>query len=294
MKTHFSTRSLRSCARLAALAVMEITLAASGFSPSTQAQTSTAQAPLNPSPPPQAVAAGYTRLAFDEEFTSTNGIDMNDTGEPGFNFYRRRPFGSVEPANFISVSKGVLTLTSSRSSNLGLVSICRKGRGWTGFAATNGAYFEASVSFDPAVRASGWPSFWTMAAEHLYGGVNSNYLEIDFFEYDTLPFKAGGTNTYGGAIHVWTGRTETNNQAHDRFLVKVPESTDWKNSFNTVGTLWVPGAGIDYYFNNTLTTDTNSYREFPRFLIGDSDHMPVILGSDGWPMKVDWVRVWQK
>jgi len=237
-------------------------------------------------------------MVFDEEFSSTNDIDMNNTGKPGFNFYRRLPFGfPVEPAGSMSVSNGVLTLTS-RVANMGLVSICRSGTGWTGFAASGGAYFEASISFDPAVGAaigssSSWPSFWSMAAEHLYGGLDTNFLELDFFEYDTI-WK--GANTYGGAIHAWADSQTraTNNQAHNHFIITVPSGTDWKNSFNTVGTLWVPGTGINYYFNNTLTTDTNPYSQYPQFEPGDRQHMPVIIGSDGWPMKVDWVRVWQK
>jgi hypothetical protein len=276
--------------RAAALAVLAFVPLVGPLSFSASAQTISAPAP------PQAVAAGYTRLAFDEEFSSTNGIDMNNTGRPGFNFYRRLPFGLVEPASDINVSNGVLTLTSKRKTyNLGLISIRKSGSGWDGFAATGGAYFEASISFDPAVNAEGWPSFWSMAAEHLYGGRRTNFLEIDFFEYDTHHFGEAA-NTYGGAIHAWAtgGIQSTNNQAHKRFLVTVPPEADWKNSFNTFGTLWVPGAGINYYFNNTLTTDTNPYSVFPEFRLVDSEHMPVIIGSDEWPMKVDWVRVWQK
>lgn len=306
IKTPSSIRRPRSGAQLAALAIIELVLAVSGFSPCTNAQTSTAPLPTNagfgrlskPTPPPQAVAAGYNRLVFDEEFSSTDGIDTNNTGKPGFNFYRRLPFGyPAERASSMSVSNGVLTLTT-RVSNMGLVSICKSGSGWTGFTATGGAYFEASISFDPTLGASRrpssrWPSFWSMAAEHLYGGINTNFLEIDFFEYDT---SRAGANTYGGAIHAWAdSRTEaTNNQADERFIIAVPPSTDWKNSFNTFGTLWVPGAGINYYFNDKLTTDTNLYSQYPEFEPGDRQHMPLILGSDGWPMKVDWVRVWQK
>ncbi len=249
-----------------------------------------------PAPPPQAVAAGYNRLAFDEEFSSFNGIDMSNTGKPGYNFYRRLPFGRVEPTNDLSISNGVLTINSQRHSyNLGLISICKNGSGWNGFTASGGAYFEASIRFDPTVSAHGWPSFWTMAAEHFYGGQNTNFLEIDFFEYDTLQYGQP-QNTYGGAIHLWaTSKVQsTNNQAHNRFLITAPPDTDWKNSFNTVGTLWAPGSHIDYYFNNTLTTDTNPYSLYPQLQPMDNQHMPVIIGSDGWPMKVDWVRVWQK
>ncbi len=245
-----------------------------------------------PTPPPAAVAAGYTKLSFDEEFTSAAGIDVNDTGAPGFNFYRRLPFGyPTLPASNFSVADSVLTISSQTGPNMGLVSICGDGAGgWHGFAPTGGAYFEFSVSFDPNAGGAGWPSVWSMAAEHLYGNA-SEFIEVDFFEYDTKPYD-GNVFGFGGAIHQWVngGIAYTNNN----FVVNVPHTTDWKNTFNTIGTLWVPGSGIDVYFNDAVTTDRNSYADNPLFKVADGQHWPVIIGSDGWTMRVDWVRVWTK
>jgi hypothetical protein len=42
--------------------------------------------------PPQAVAAGYTKLTFDEEFSSYSGIDVGNTMQAGYNFYSIQPF----------------------------------------------------------------------------------------------------------------------------------------------------------------------------------------------------------
>jgi hypothetical protein len=70
---------------------------------------------------------------------------------------------------------------------MGLVSIVDNGSGrWRGFAASNGAYIEIAIRFNPNIQAVGWPSVWTMAAEHLYGSAKE-LIEVDIFEYDTRP-----------------------------------------------------------------------------------------------------------
>jgi hypothetical protein len=248
-------------------------------------------------PPPPAAAAGYTRLAFDEEFNDTSSIDMNDTRSDGFKWYRYRPFGyGTQSLSGIQVANGILTV-NSKTSNMAILTVTTNGSGgWKGFTATRGAYFEASISFDPNVRgASGWPSFWSMAAEHLWGGDNDGYIETDFMEYDTWPW--GLDNAYGGGIRWWGVHPNDlmNNFStfHDNnHIVHVPDGTDWKQ-FHTFGTLWLPGQTIDFYFDNVRKM-TNPYSTYYLFQGADSQHWPVILGSDNWPMRVDWVRVWQK
>lgn len=246
-----------------------------------------------PVPPPQAIAAGFTELAFSDEFLTADGIDINNTGQPGFNWYFARPFKyPPSPANNVSVADGVLTIDTDGHSNMGMLSIRKAGAGWDGFAVTGGAYFEASIAFDPDVQSihpRGWPSFWTMGAGHLYG-TESPFIEVDFFEYDT---PSAGKNTYGAAIHDWImAPTATKRNSNKSNFVARAGDVDW-TKFNTVGGLVKPGEGIDFYFNNALTL-TNPYSKYPWMAYADTEQLPVILGSDGWPMKVDWVRVWTR
>lgn len=253
---------------------------------------------VGPVPPPQAVAAGFTRLAFSDEFDSSAGIDLKNTAEPGFNWYLARPFEyPPTAANALSVANGVMTIDSDGHSNMGLLSIRPTGAGWAGFAVSGGAYFEASIAFDPDVRTvhpRGWPSFWTMDADHLYGPA-SPFIEVDFFEYDT---RWKGRDTYGAAIHDWAmipGDPKPTHQQRSwnssNWIARAP-GVDW-TAFNTVGALINPGVGIDFYFNNKLKL-TNPYSTFPWMAYADTQKLPVILGSDGWPMRVDWVRVWTR
>ncbi|RYE04817.1 MAG: hypothetical protein EOP51_35015, partial [Sphingobacteriales bacterium] len=255
---------------------------------------------IDADPPPQAVAAGYTYLAFRDEFNSDEGIDMNNTGNPGYNFYRRRPFGyPVLDRDRLSVSNGMLILNSQTPGpNLGIVSIARQNGqtdGWTGFTARDGAYFEARISFDgkpsgtglPAGQSVGWPSFWSMAAEHLYGNAKE-WIECDFFEMFFLLHSP----YYGGVLHKWVlpNKDVANNESN--MLVEAGV-VNW-SEFKTMGTLWTtgPGSTVDFYYNDQLKTVnplTGSPWEF-----GNEQSWPVILGSDNWPMRVDFVRVWTK
>lgn len=246
-----------------------------------------------PVPPPQAIAAGFTELAFSDEFLTADGIDINNTGQPGFNWYFARPFKyPPSPANSVSVADGVLTIDTDGHSNMGMLSIRKAGAGWDGFAVTGGAYFEASIAFDPDVQSihpRGWPSFWTMGAGHLYG-TESPFVEVDFFEYDT---PSAGKDTYGAAIHDWImAPTATKRNSNKSSFVARAPGVDW-TKFNTVGGLVKPDEGIDFYFNNALIL-TNPYSKYPWMGYADTEQLPVILGSDGWPMKVDWVRVWTR
>jgi hypothetical protein len=117
-------------------------------------------------------------------------------------------------------------------------------------------------------------------------------MECDFIEYIVVQ---GIKTRYIGALHWWvdiTSRPRVQNHNNGNWFIETGDA-DWKNKFHTVGTLWVPGKTIDYYYDDKLST-ANPYTTYPFLSGGDNQHWPVILGSDGWPMKVDCVRVWAK
>jgi hypothetical protein len=254
-------------------------------------------------PPPQAVSAGYTRLAFDEEFNDTSGIDLNNTGAPGYNFYTRAPFGfPTLPASAIVVANGAVTINPTQNWQ-NLWTINGVDSPWRGFAATGGAYFEASIKFDPdwgrVHGNNGWPSFWTTAAEHMYGGLGTNYFETDFFEF--LPdFWPSAQNQYAQTLYQWdNNQYDSWHNDWGKVVVNTPTpASHWLNSWNIIGCLWVTGSSgyIDGYFNNQLTTARNAYSDHPEFFdIANTQHWPIIIGTaPGWPLSIDYVRVWQK
>ncbi|MBN2451956.1 MAG: hypothetical protein JXR77_16335 [Lentisphaeria bacterium] len=262
-----------------------------------------------PSAPPGAVAGTLERLAFREEFHDASAMDLEDTRRPGFRFYPKLIWGGyVLPAAHIQVRDGVLHLFNPDNHAQGdLFSAVTTGNPgeWHGFTAGRehgGAYFEASIAFDPeAGPVDGFPAFWTMAAEHFFGNLEPKpyrFLEIDFMEYN--PKWVSDPTHYLHANHVWTftpdgkRHRETYPKPYQRQVIATPPGTDYTR-FNTFGCLWVPGEDgrIDTYFNDRLLRSV-PFREYPELRVGDDLHYPVILGCGQWPMRVDWVRVWTR
>jgi len=261
-------------------------------------------------PPPGAAIAGLNRLAFKEDFQTAAGIDWQNTRKPGFSFYLARPFGwPATSADAVSVRDGVLTINNPvNKAQFDLCSAASAGGGeWVGFAPRGPAYFEAAIAFDPEPpEGRGFPAFWTMSAEHLFGTLwqqtksRYQYLENDFMEWNAPSWHS--PDAYIHSLHVWT---------NDRTLdvpynksVQFPKhhkgsggkvigpfpGVDWRE-FNIFATLWIPGDRIDTYFNNQLVRSFD-LSEHPEFNVGNDQHFPAILGSGNFPMRVDWVRVW--
>jgi hypothetical protein len=246
-----------------------------------------------PTPPPAAAAVGYTRLAFEEDFNGTGGIDMADSRQPGFNFYRFRPHGyPVMPLSAFSVANSILTInnTGTFTTNNGLNTTCgQPGGTWTGYEAANGAYFEARIQNpqnDPSPSVDGWPSFWSDPSRHMWGGVVTNYFELDFYEKIPDQFP----NSYTCGCHEWATTTQSRNDLNT--ILACPVGYDW-NAYHIYGLLWLPGSRHEVHRDNVLV-ETRTFAQLPWLAACDRERLTIMLGSDGgFPMNVDWVRVWQ-
>jgi hypothetical protein len=300
--------------------------------------------------------AGYTRLAFFDDFDSIATIDTAATKAPGYKWYASQWFGfPTTPADNIRVADSVLTLgggTPTTGTGAALeTAISRPGGGapyHTGTVFGGGAYFEARIAFDPADTPAAnrhWPCFWSMSIEHVWHTANpagrqwpgqpdgyAHFAELDFFEAFTTGGRFGQDRRwYLGGIHDWSGtyvadtgwQYNIQNSGNNRFDVgSVP---DW-NRFHTYGCLWVPQQDatpgyVRWYFDNipgpviywkgpigspplpgqgvagtpmSFTPDTAAEAD-RTYAILDQHRHALVLGTDyGWPMRVDWVKVWQK
>jgi hypothetical protein len=261
------------------------------------------------SAPAPAAAAGYTSLVFCDDFTSTSTIDVNGTGNAGYNWYTRLPFGGAQtlPSAY-SVANSVLTITSTGlTGNWGLTT--RDPYSGNGSAWTFG-YFEASVNFNPNLGpdSEGWPSFWSLGAYHTEYNNSDIWPELDFFEAYT-----GGESSYSGAfvgtLHQWQNSGSINYQNSNNYQ---NTSVNW-NNWHTLGFLWVPGQVSWYLDGNLLMTQEYSATAPPNPLANTAggitptpagvfdilDTAPlgeqVIVGSSpGWPLNIDYVRVWRQ
>lgn len=267
--------------------------------------------PTAPVVPSAAAAAGMSKLAFADDFTSTASIDLKATGAAGFNWYTSgvHAWGQPDtPAADLSISNSVLTINPSRTNfNMNISTAdANTGRGRT----FGHGYFEARMKFPvqsaPApMTADGrfaWPSFWAESQAHILGtkGSQPAWGELDFFEACVGPKDFVGTlhdwGTRGSGSHVQNANNTTPTQA---------DFTQW----HTFGCLWQPGS-VSWFLDGQLVhrqTWTGSANPMPydanlqpysaAFDILDIEPgrggMNVILGSGiGRPMSIDWVRIW--
>jgi hypothetical protein len=235
--------------------------------------------PPAPTPPAQASAVGYNTLTFN----SVTNVDTTGTYASGFDWY---------PYNFFGTSSNLSTIVAPNSEGGitdngdtigpggGVATACDKGGGtFHGVAFGGGAYFEASLHFDPAQVTAGnynvgWPAFWSMAIEHLVGmsaqhwsgqatGYN-HFIECDFLEYIHSVYTAYGANTYAGTMRDWSGISLTTFDSDN--LRTTPAGTDFRQ-YHKVGFLWVPATVstlgyAKFYFDDAQVGPTQSWAQY--------------------------------
>lgn len=255
--------------------------------------------------PAPAQAAGFTRLSFRDEFSSMSTIDVSGTGAPGYQWYTDRPFGwGRTPAADLSTSNGILTISPSTASpNYSIATSSPTSRSGKGFRY---GYFEARMAFDPrkAAGSAGWPSFWGVSHAQVTGAGMPRSMELDFFEAYHAPYQPH-EDVFSGTVHDWIIGPPQLDRANYGNNGKSMSGFDWQN-FHTYGCLWQPGK-ITWYldgqaqFSQQYSADAPPVPNTAGLASGvfspldtDLSGQTVILGSGvGYPMSVDWVRVWQ-
>ena len=280
-------------------------------------------------PPPQptpAITWGYNNLAFFDHFDSLSTIDVNNTLQPGFNWYTQSlqgvmSFQNGSPTTYFNenpdsfaIADSVLKFNPTNSNPNGNMIWSA---GYTGtpsphfvgktFTST-GAYFEAKFAFDPTLTSSNFPSWWAWNKEIPLNSANNTpysgarYTELDFFEY------IGGPE-----FTDWDYTSTTAHIKNNNTNIGLPGGINW-NQMHTYGCLWVPqskngGTGlIQRYFDgvhypagdvsfSSSTVGTNQQGSSVGWLSGIDVSplgMTIQLGTGpGWPLFIDYVMVWQ-
>jgi len=276
-----------------------------------------------PVPPGPAAGAGFTHLVFDDDFTTADTIAPTQGAASGYKWYwsfdgnaslwsvqTTASAGSIHNGNTsggtnASPKGGILTLTGPGEPNDALITVPGSAlNNASAMLPTEGdgcwahAYFEAYIQFQidgtgSSNASTGWPAFWSWSAQGLHGygfggsSLNAaNYSEIDFMEtYGTIFNNQPGNWT--ATMHQWPA-----NMASDGNI----NHTD--NEWHTYGCLWIStgtGTGQVQFFydgaqvDKTVPTGTNQ----TQFSL-EGMYQFIVLGTGkGWPMNVDWVRVWQ-
>ena len=276
--------------------------------------------------PPAALSAGYLRQTFATDAFSTDRVDQGQTYKPGFQWYHWNFFGPpIDRSGIRLQPNGVASLTNGYA-NGNLVTAARSadGKSWHGVAFGGGFYAEAELAFDAAKvdTAKGWPSWWSMAIEHLQqdgsskwsGGIPGyeHFGELDFMEY---LYGRVDKDAYGTNFHDWYGRyNETcpgfcgRNPPESLTKAKAPKGTDW-TKFHRFAVRVIPATPVSFgevrfYMDDRQVGFTLTYRPYSdndNNMAGwarsagiiDHQHMVLVLGAGSIPLKVRSVHVWQ-
>jgi hypothetical protein len=275
--------------------------------------------------PSQAAAVGFNTQTFNSAFASSK-FDLSGSNVSGKEWYLWNYFGNTPTNSGLTLNSPGLTIQGLLNGNGQISTAADLGSGnFVGTVFGGGAYFEATIKFDNTLvnTANGWPSFWSMAIEHLinsngpqWSGQASNYahfIEADFFEYDIN----GTVQQYGGTLHDWYGIfNSTCPSPANQFCNLASASVrpgisgiNW-NVNHKVGMLWVPATSgtsgtATFYLDDIQQGVSVSWSQFTNqsppptsqawaFGIFDNQHVAINLGSGlNQPFTIQSVKVWQ-
>lgn len=261
-------------------------------------------------PPPQAAAAGLTKLAFCDSFSTdtvargTTAAARDITGTKKWST-ERATFSTVPPTSaesFVFNSDGTLTVTPDHQEYQWFMSsVVLRNNALKGFwiAKKPKFYVEIRWKFRKGASTSQQPAFWSMDACHLYGKPapcsaknNNRFIEPDFWEYY---FAAWGTHYYEESAPVRQLARCTDQNGN----IRVNE-----DQWFTAGTLVTDVPEMKYYKDEQLVfTRTTSSRCVERTSSGvttasfirelKAGDFPILIGSkDKEIITIDYVRVW--
>lgn len=254
--------------------------------------------------PAPASAAGFTNLVFQDDFL-TNTVDATaGSSTAGFNWYTYQTQtsgthfqvltgstaasisnGNTSGGSFASSDGGIFKLMGhpSLTNNMQFFSVPTSR--WS-TSATPGTYqhgyIEAYVQYNASGSSSGgWPAWWAYSTQSEATN-GSTGTEIDFLEIDS-----GGA--YGGTVHNNSGGAASGTP-----IYRQTASSEW----HAYGLLWkTTGAGtgqISMFIDNVQVGSTINTGTGSNVPLLESNWLFLVLGTGvGWPMHVDWVRVWQ-
>jgi hypothetical protein len=282
--------------------------------------------------PSQAAAAGFTNLVFEDDFKTNTTIATTGGATSGFKWYWD-PTGVTSTSAFsvnTTAVPGVFDgAAAAPGASSGVLSLLTCGNNYSSALATvfrtqtagspgcwNHGYFEAYLQFSHTVTgaggpSNGWPAFWLWSILAFGSNITNGQItaECDIMEYYPGG-TAGATGSYITTLHNWQNSASAA-AASDLFNNNYPNNVSniqpSDNGWHKYGCLW-QGNGttgtVKMYCDDVLVTRNGSdtinlissaSSPTTGFTAQETQNMFIILGSatSGWPMNVDWVRVWQ-
>ncbi len=243
-------------------------------------------------PPPQAVAAGFTSLNFDQEPGQSWDIGY---GTDGHKWNANTWWKSVPSSSNYSNADGVETITDLNDPNSYGTDLCTQDHDYSTGTYFQGGYFEAYLN------CTDWSQFWlfcALAPYHPQYTVASNPLtynnEIDIIETDP---GTAYTNNVTTTIHYNTngygGVPDQINLNNVNSISNGPVCGKW----HTYGVLWTQSQ-VTWYVDNvqvcTAPTFDSTWQPAQLILTAQPGG---VAGSQSTVnpaiTQVQWVRVWE-
>lgn len=237
-------------------------------------------------PPPQAAAAGFKRLSFDEECKGPLDIGY---GTNGHKWNAGLWWEPIPPSSDFEVKNGVLTLTGTARG----VNLCTQYHDYCGGTYFTGGYFEARI------LANDWSAFWLFAAARPLGNpVIPSDPKTWTNEIDIMESDSGSPNKVWCTLHSNSSSSGgVQDQQNNPAYYAMPNGGSVIRQWHTYGLLWTRKA-LTWYVDNVLIVTLPPYA---------STWQPVQLilgvgpgGVNGSPstvkpptMQVQWVRAWE-
>ncbi|MBR2406296.1 MAG: family 16 glycosylhydrolase [Clostridia bacterium] len=296
------------------------------------------QKDTNPTPqavadvPEAAKAAGFTKLAFADEFDSYDTFDFSGEGKAGYNWYVDRPYKGVTlTKEEIVLKDGVMTFAPKTCpSSIGLPTFSAKGKtGYTmhfGYAEARIRFSTEEISLRSETGRNGWPSFWGVSVVDVAGEKWDRVGELDILEAHQVDGNDPHSDViYTGTLHDHVKLEDGSQQIATNVLNATGAmgiQTTLDSEWHTYAALWTEGY-IAWYLDGTLMHSVRfADGEYPAHYYMDIDeplfwneesepslkgrtwpgaqtimnvdHMVLFLGAhETWPIDVDWVRVWE-
>lgn len=245
----------------------------------------------NVTAPTPASAAGFTKLAFCEDFSNSARVNTSTDGA----LASTQTFTQVSNGNIFSAApmpssafkfntEGTMTVTPDRNKyQINMISSKPTGGGnFTGYALPTGGnwYWEARWKHDDCNLSSGFPALWSMSHLKIYANTANTY-EPDNYEYISRGRKS--------CLHFYPVAGNNDNkppiQCKNGSISNV-------TSFFTAGALAKNSGALYEWFINNASVGSVVPAHPADFAKG---RYPLMFGSGpGCKYTIDWVRAWEK
>ncbi len=282
--------------------------------------------------PAAAAEAGMKKLVFADDFDSLDTIDLAKTGQPGYHWYTET-YGAVLPPECVSQNESYIHLGAPFDGAYGLVSYSRSGDCGFTVTSGCYLECRMRANMPMAEKTNGIPAFWTMGLLDFMGRPWAQVGELDVVELFVTDNEQGEKQKYfAGTLHNHYRIPQEDGSMKTVYASNLVNACGYRDQFpftdddwHTYGALWEEGH-IAWYMDGKLMHSIRFadgewpqcfYRDDPtplptaeevwpgrdftlrnwkgaHAIMNRDEGVVFVTSREGYPMDVDWVRIWRK